>query len=175
MDISRKLAAVAALSILISGASFASTDGALAKRPVFQMSSDTATKLMSAVRIASSKLRTGDIKGAEADFIKISQAPSLSNASVQLRYVVYALLAACELAKGHSTAYLKGARSIDMRIYSVAGYLVGLGLAFVSLKTVLSDWYLNERLVYLASALAGGIIGQVLAWRKWRTLLRMSK
>lgn len=77
-------------------------------------------------------------------------------------------------ATGHSAAYIKGARSIDSRTYSLAGFLLCLGLAFVLLKTVLSEWYLDERLIYLASSLAGGIIGRVIAWRKWRTLLRQS-
>lgn len=78
-------------------------------------------------------------------------------------------------AKGHSASYIKGAMQVDSRIYGVVGVLVCLGFAFILLNTFLSDFSLDERLVYLASIVAGGIAGRVAAWRKWRPLLQASK
>ncbi|WP_373271719.1 zinc-ribbon domain-containing protein [Ralstonia mannitolilytica] len=78
-------------------------------------------------------------------------------------------------AKGHSASYIKGARLIDSKIYSIVGILVCFGFAFILLNTFLSEWSVDERLVYLASIVVGGIAGRVIAWRKWRSFLQASK
>jgi hypothetical protein len=77
-------------------------------------------------------------------------------------------------AKGHSRAYIKAARSMDSRMYSIIGVLFAAGLAFALLNSLLSELYLDERLTYTVSGLAGGMIGRVIAWWKWRSLLRQS-
>jgi hypothetical protein len=76
---------------------------------------------------------------------------------------------------GHSTAYIKGARRVDAYIYGLAGAISTLALAVVALKTVFSDWNLNAPFICWISFLLGGLIGRLIAWQKWRSLLRLSK
>lgn len=78
-------------------------------------------------------------------------------------------------AGGHSTAYIKGARSIDSRTYGLVGAVTALVLAVVLLKTVLFEWNLNAPLLCFVSISAGGMVGRFIAWWKWRDLLRLSK
>lgn len=78
-------------------------------------------------------------------------------------------------ARGHSTAYLEGARGLDSRAYGIVGSVVAFILAILLLKTLLSEWYLNEPLVCFVSTCCGGVVGRSIAWWKWRELLRQSK
>jgi ABC-type uncharacterized transport system permease subunit len=55
------------------------------------------------------------------------------------------------------------------------GAITALVLAVALLKTLLSDWNLNVPLICFVSVLAGGMVGRVIAWWKWRDLLRLSK
>jgi hypothetical protein len=78
-------------------------------------------------------------------------------------------------ATGHSAAYIKGARRVDSYIYGLVGAVSALALAVVVLKTLFSDWNLNAPLICFISFLSGGLAGRVVAWLKWRDLLRLSK
>lgn len=78
-------------------------------------------------------------------------------------------------ATGHSTAYIKGARRVDSYIYGLVGAISALVLVVVALKTVFSDWYINAPFICWIGFLVGGLIGRLIAWRKWRDPIRLSK
>jgi len=71
-------------------------------------------------------------------------------------------------AEGHSANYKRGAAMVDRRIFSGIGALLGWGFAFLMINTILESTFINARHVYLAGIIGGAIVGQTLAWLKWR-------
>ena len=73
--------------------------------------------------------------------------------------------------EGRTEPYRKGARMLDNRMYGGIGALLGFFLAAGLLEVVLTDLYLDERQIYggaSGGAVAGGLIGRLIAWQKWR-------
>jgi hypothetical protein len=74
-------------------------------------------------------------------------------------------------AEGHSDTYKKAAGGLDNRMYGGIGSFLGFCLVLIVLKFVLSDLYLEDRQIYggaIGGAFAGGILGRLIAWSKWR-------
>lgn len=71
-------------------------------------------------------------------------------------------------AVGHSANYERGAAMVDRRIFSGIGALLGWGFAFLMINTIFESTFINARYAYLAGIIGGAIVGQTLAWLKWR-------
>ena len=77
---------------------------------------------------------------------------------------------------GHSDLYKQGMRAGDTRILSMVGTVVGGALGFLA-ASMIGDVspgevlaYTNLRLIVVGSALAGAVIGRLVAWWKNRWL-----
>jgi hypothetical protein len=73
-------------------------------------------------------------------------------------------------AKAHSSAYVRGARRLDSRMYAGIGSIIGVAGAFLLLNSALEDWHVDKHRVVLACGVAGCILGRLIAWMRSRYL-----
>jgi len=63
-------------------------------------------------------------------------------------------------AAGHSQAYLKGARTLDLKLHAGIGSFFGFFVVAILLKFIFTAHWLSDREIYLA-ATVGGVCGAI--------------
>jgi len=103
MHIMTRLASLAACCFALAGFGIVSSSKADATTTsLFYLSSNPSADVANALRLAISKMKSGDTKGAEADLITLAGTPGVKTASPRMRFSVHIALAYCQQSNGET-------------------------------------------------------------------------